>query len=63
MGDRIVAVNRIDIAGMTHGDVVSIIKESGLYVRLTIGNPKELPNGATGNGPATTTGNNVGPGL
>lgn len=41
MGDRIIAVNRIDIAGMGHGDVVNLIKESGLHVRLTIGCPKE----------------------
>lgn len=26
---------------MTHGDVVNLIKDSGLQVRLTIGNPKE----------------------
>lgn len=26
---------------MTHGDVVNLIKESGLHVRLTIGCPKE----------------------
>lgn len=43
VGDRIIAVNGIDIAGMTHGDVVNLIKESGLHVRLTIGNPKEGP--------------------
>lgn len=27
---------------MSHGDVVNLIKESGLQVRLTIGNPKEV---------------------
>ncbi|XP_055372622.1 membrane-associated guanylate kinase, WW and PDZ domain-containing protein 1 isoform X2 [Condylostylus longicornis] len=37
VGDRIIAVNRIDIAGMSHGEVVNLIKESGLHVRLTIG--------------------------
>lgn len=42
VGDRIIAVNRIDISGMGHGDVVNLIKESGLHVRLTIGNPKEM---------------------
>lgn len=26
---------------MGHGDVVNLIKESGLQVRLTIGNPRE----------------------
>lgn len=39
MGDRIIAVNRIDIAGMNHGEIVNLIKESGLHVRLTIGQP------------------------
>lgn len=42
VGDRIIAVNGISIAGMSHGDVVNLIKESGLHVRLTIGNPKEI---------------------
>lgn len=35
-------MNGISIAGMSHGDVVNLIKESGLHVRLTIGNPKEV---------------------
>lgn len=64
VGDRIIAVNRLDIAGMTHGDVVSIIKDSGLYVRLTIGNPKEMLNGTGGNGGnGSAVTNSVGPGL
>ena len=47
--DKIVAVNQIDITGMSHGDVVNLVKESGLHVRLTIGNPKEnIFNGAAG---------------
>lgn len=37
MGDLIIAVNRHDIAGISHGDVVNLIKDSGLHVRLTIG--------------------------
>lgn len=41
VGDRIVAVNGGDISGIAHGDVVNLIKESGLYVRLTIGDPNE----------------------
>ncbi|XP_055693692.1 membrane-associated guanylate kinase, WW and PDZ domain-containing protein 2 [Lutzomyia longipalpis] len=44
VGDRIVAVNRVDIAGMSHGDVVNLIKESGLHVRLTIGSPQVIAN-------------------
>lgn len=39
VGDRIIAVNRIDIAGMNHGEIVNLIKDSGLHVRLTIGQP------------------------
>lgn len=29
---------------MSHGDIVNLIKESGLHVRLTIGAPKDLTN-------------------
>lgn len=43
IGDRIIAVNRMDIVGMTHGEVVNLIKESGFHVRLTIGHPREQP--------------------
>lgn len=42
--DRIIAVNRVDINGMSHGDIVNLIKESGLHVRLTIGAPKDVTN-------------------
>lgn len=55
VGDRIIAVNRIDIAGMSHGDVVNLIKESGLHVRLTIGNPKEVQPNMIQTQPAHTT--------
>ncbi|XP_053683505.1 membrane-associated guanylate kinase, WW and PDZ domain-containing protein 1 [Sabethes cyaneus] len=44
IGDRIVAVNSIDISDMNHGDVVNLIKESGLQVQLTIGCPRPLDN-------------------
>lgn len=36
VGDYIVAVNRIDITHLSHGDIVNLIKESGLTVTLTI---------------------------
>lgn len=36
VGDFIVAVNRIDITHLSHGDIVNLIKESGLTVTLTI---------------------------
>lgn len=41
VGDLIVAVNQKDVAGMSHGDIVQLIKESGLLLRLTIGPAKE----------------------
>lgn len=44
--DRIIAVNRVDISNMNHGDIVNLIKESGLHVRLTIGSPQEKSLGA-----------------
>ncbi|CAH1103300.1 unnamed protein product [Psylliodes chrysocephalus] len=36
VGDYIVAVNHIDIMHFSHGDIVNLIKESGLSVTLTI---------------------------
>ncbi|KFB53859.1 hypothetical protein ZHAS_00022299 [Anopheles sinensis] len=41
IGDRIIAVNAIDITGMSHSDVVNLIKESGLQVKLTIDSPRD----------------------
>uniref|UniRef100_A0A1I7XS87 PDZ domain-containing protein n=1 Tax=Heterorhabditis bacteriophora TaxID=37862 RepID=A0A1I7XS87_HETBA len=39
VGDRVVAVNGIDILNLSHGEIVSLIKASGLSVRLTISPP------------------------
>nr|XP_023027652.1 membrane-associated guanylate kinase, WW and PDZ domain-containing protein 1 [Leptinotarsa decemlineata] len=36
VGDYILAVNHIDIMHLSHGDIVNLIKESGLSVTLTI---------------------------
>lgn len=36
VGDRVVAVNGIDIVKLPHNDIVMLIKKSGLSVRLTI---------------------------
>lgn len=36
MGDHIIAVNHIAIMHLSHGDIVNLIKESGLSVTLTI---------------------------
>jgi C-terminal processing protease CtpA/Prc len=39
VGDRILAVNHIDIMSLHHGDIVNLIKDSGYTVTLTIGSP------------------------
>lgn len=36
VGDRVVAVNGMDILNMAHPDIIALIKDSGLSVRLTI---------------------------
>ncbi|PVD24617.1 hypothetical protein C0Q70_15101 [Pomacea canaliculata] len=41
VGDRIMAVNGMDITHMHHEDIVNLIKESGLSVVLTIGPPPD----------------------
>ncbi|VDO50236.1 unnamed protein product [Haemonchus placei] len=41
VGDRVVAVNGIDILNLTHGEIVGLIKASGLTVRLTIAPPMQ----------------------
>ena len=42
IGDRIMAVNGVDITHMHHEDIVNLIKESGYTVVLTIGPPLGL---------------------
>ncbi|CAH0562460.1 unnamed protein product [Brassicogethes aeneus] len=42
VGDYIVAVNHIDIMHLSHGDIVNLIKESGLSVTLTIAPNQDL---------------------
>lgn len=42
---------------MSHGDIVNLIKESGLHVRLTIGAPKDFTN--NGGLPTSSTSNNI----
>lgn len=39
VGDRILAVNGINITQMNHIDIVKLIKESGNSITLTIGSP------------------------
>ena len=40
VGDRILAVNNVDIKSLHHGSIVNLIKESGYSVTLTIGPPR-----------------------
>ncbi|KHN86170.1 Membrane-associated guanylate kinase, WW and PDZ domain-containing protein 3 [Toxocara canis] len=39
VGDRVIAVNGIDIMSLAHDEIVNLIKDSGLSVRLTIAPP------------------------
>merc|ERR1719433_2359563 len=39
VGDRILAVNHVNINSLHHGDIVNLIKESGYSVTLTVGPP------------------------
>ncbi|CAI2351680.1 unnamed protein product [Caenorhabditis sp. 36 PRJEB53466] len=36
VGDRVIAVNGVDILNLAHPDIIALIKDSGLSVRLTI---------------------------
>lgn len=44
VGDHIIAVNHMDISSLCHGDIVSLIKDSGYSVTLTIGPPLNINN-------------------
>jgi hypothetical protein len=39
VGDRVIAVNDVDILHLSHGEIVNLIKDSGLSVQLTIAPP------------------------
>merc|ERR1712226_731126 len=39
VGDRILAVNHVDINSLHHGEIVNLIKDSGLSVVMTVGPP------------------------
>ncbi|XP_022098368.1 membrane-associated guanylate kinase, WW and PDZ domain-containing protein 2-like isoform X2 [Acanthaster planci] len=41
VGDRLIAVNKVDIMNMHHKDIVNMIKDAGLSVTLTIGPPED----------------------
>ena len=39
VGDRILAVNHVDINSLHHGEIVNLIKDSGYSVVMTVGPP------------------------
>ena len=39
VGDRILAVNHVEIANLHHGAIVNLIKDSGYSVVMTVGPP------------------------
>lgn len=41
VGDRILAVNGVDISHMHHEDIVNLIKDAGYSVSLTVGPPQD----------------------
>lgn len=48
VGDRVIAVNGIDILSLAHNEIVNLIKDSGLSVRLTIAPPSPASPSQTG---------------
>uniref|UniRef100_A0A6A7FVI1 Membrane-associated guanylate kinase, WW and PDZ domain-containing protein 3 n=1 Tax=Hirondellea gigas TaxID=1518452 RepID=A0A6A7FVI1_9CRUS len=47
VGDRILAVNGVDIKSLHHGNIVNLIKLSGYSVTLTIGPPRDDSSSST----------------
>lgn len=43
VGDRIIAVNDVDISRMLHEDIVNLIKDSGYSVKLVVAPPSTTP--------------------
>lgn len=56
IGDRILAVNGINITQMNHIEIVKLIKESGNSITLTIGSPYMEENMPTYLSPNETNG-------
>ena len=40
IGDHLLAVNNQDVSNMEHGDIVGLIKRSGLSIRLLVQQPQ-----------------------
>ena len=44
IGDHLLAVNNQDVSNMDHGDIVGLIKRSGLSIRLLVQQPQSKYN-------------------
>uniref|UniRef100_A0A915PF53 Uncharacterized protein n=1 Tax=Setaria digitata TaxID=48799 RepID=A0A915PF53_9BILA len=62
VGDRVVAVNGIDIVKLPHNDIVTLIKKSGLSVRLTI-SPSSSSGSLVGSATPCYSTSHIGPGA
>ncbi|KAK3103335.1 hypothetical protein FSP39_018567 [Pinctada imbricata] len=59
IGDRILAVNGVDISHMHHEDIVNLIKDSGYSVTLTVGPPQDDASSTTSNSQKNSHGSMV----
>ncbi|XP_042875868.1 uncharacterized protein LOC122255685 isoform X3 [Penaeus japonicus] len=59
VGDRILAVNGVDIKTLHHGHIVNLIKESGYSVTLTIGPPRDDASSTTSNSQRSSQGSMI----
>merc|ERR1719468_6531 len=59
IGDRILAVNRVDISSLHHGDIVNLIKDSGYSAVLTVGPPVDEVSSNASNSHRSSTGSMV----
>ncbi|CAL4060667.1 unnamed protein product, partial [Meganyctiphanes norvegica] len=59
VGDRILAVNGVDIKTLHHGHIVNLIKESGYSVTLTIGPPRDDASSTTSNSQQSSQGSMI----
>ncbi|CAE1263838.1 AIP3 [Acanthosepion pharaonis] len=59
VGDRILAVNNVDISHMHHEEIVNLIKDSGYSVTLTIGPPQDDASSTTSTSQRSSAGSMI----
>eukprot|EP00106_Octopus_bimaculoides_P007119 XP_014774561.1 PREDICTED: membrane-associated guanylate kinase, WW and PDZ domain-containing protein 1-like isoform X2 [Octopus bimaculoides] len=59
VGDRILAVNNVDISHMHHEEIVNLIKESEYSVTLTIGSPQDDASSTTSTSQRSSAGSMI----